>query len=120
MTKLEQFSDAWSELSRDEKISIYRDYQREIGDEEEWYDFDEMFFETFFTNAMEAVRAWHFGGYNSWSNKYIKFNAYGNLKTANEYQVAEEADGMVDEIFEYPNVWEEYITIEDEDEEDED
>lgn len=114
MTKLEQFCEAWQDLSREDKICIYRDYQREIGDEEEWYDFDEMFFETFFTDAMEAVRAWHFGGDNSWNDEYIHFNAYGNLETACDFQVAEEADGMVKEIFEHPEVWEDYITLDDE------
>lgn len=114
MTKLEQFREAWNDLSREDKASVYRDYQREICDEEEWYDFDEMFFETFFTDAMEAVRAWHFGGDNSWNDEFIHFNGYGNLETACSYQVAEEADGMVDKIFEYPEVWKGYIELDDE------
>lgn len=119
MTELEQFRNAWGELSCDEKISIYRDYQREIGDEEEWYDFDEEFFEIFFeSKPLEAIRAWHFGGDNSWNDEYIHFNAYGNLETACEYQVAEESERMVNEIFEHPEVWQDYITLDDADDDD--
>lgn len=115
MTKLEQFREAWSDLSRNEKINIYTAFQREIGDEGEWRYFDEEFFEIFFTNAMEAVRAWHFGGDNLWNDDYIRFNAYGNLETACDFQVAEEADGAIDEIFEHPEVWEDYIELADDD-----
>ena len=111
MTKYEQFYDAFAELSTSEKIDLYREYQREIQDEQEWYDFDEEFFTVFFgDNTMDAVRAWHFGSNNnSWSDEYIHFNAYGNLEPANEYGVVDEAYEAAKDIFEYPELWEKYI-----------
>lgn len=123
MTDLEKFEIEFGELSRNEKISLYRDYQRENSEEEEWYDFDETFFDTFFYDKpMDAVRAWHFGGGddNSWNHDYIHFNAYGNLETASDFYVANEAEDRMDEIFERPDVWKNYITLPDDEDEDED
>lgn len=47
------------------------------------YDFDEYFFDTFFSSPMEAARATCFGNVN-WGDKYIYFNGYGNLETTND------------------------------------
>lgn len=123
MTDLEKFEIEFGELSRNDKINLYREYQRETMDEQEWYDFDEYFFSIFFeNNPMEAVRAWHFGGgdNNSWNHDYIHFNGYGNLETASDFNVANEAEDMMDEIFERPDVWESYITLPDDDDEEND
>lgn len=116
MTEYEKFVGEFNDLGIREKINLYRDYQREIGDEEEWYDFDEEFFNTYFNDPLEAVRAWHFGGgdKNSWNDEYIHFNAYGNLETANEYEVAEYAEDAMSDIFDYPDVWKSYIELSDE------
>lgn len=122
MTRYELFKEAFSELSDSDKINLYREYQREIGDEEEWYDFNEEFFELSFTNPMDAVRAWHFGrgGNNLWNDDYIHFNAYGNLETASVYAVAAEADDHVGEIFKHEYLWQDYIEIEEPEEVEED
>ncbi len=47
------------------------------------HDFDEEFFETYFSGSpMEASRATQFGEVN-WNDQYITFNGYGNLKSIN-------------------------------------
>ena len=48
------------------------DYCYEINDED--------FFNVHFTEPMEAVRAAYFGEYK-YSDDYVRFNAYGNLKS---------------------------------------
>lgn len=117
MSRLDQFKEAWSELSVTEQCDIFREFQRENCDEEEWYNFDEEFFEIFFQdNPIEAVRAWHYGGDNSWTDDYIKFNAYGNLVTGTEYDIAHDAEYYLNEMYEYPELWEDYIELEDDEE----
>lgn len=52
----------------------------------EWFDFDEEFFETFLhdKSPYEISRMTYFGKIQSWSDPYIRFNAYGNLETTDE------------------------------------
>lgn len=120
MSRLEQFKEAWNELSSTEQCDIFREFQLERGDEERWENFDEEFFEIFFgNNPMEAVRAWHFGGDNNFSDDYIKFNVYGNLVTGNACDVADDAKYYLDEMYEYPELWEDKIELDDDDEDEE-
>ena len=81
--------------------------------------FDEDFFSMAFSNPMEAARATFFGSIESWSDEYIRFNAYGNLESLSEYQAEGEIEYYIEDIFEHPDVWEDYID-DDEDEENED
>lgn len=53
----------------------------------DYYDNNEEFFDMYFgTNTIEAVRAVCFGDYR-YADDYVKFNSYGNLESANEYEV---------------------------------
>lgn len=71
----------FEDLSDDEKISLWNEYCSEQCNEDEIYTFDDEFFEMFFANKpMEAARAASFGTVN-WSDDYITFNGYGNLKS---------------------------------------
>ena len=61
---------------------------------------DEDFFEVHFgNNPMEAVRAVCFGEYN-YSDDYVRFNAYGNLKSASKWDFEDELSDNKDEIVE--------------------
>jgi hypothetical protein len=120
MTKLDEFKEEWYALSASERCRIYLDYLREYDTEKAWYGFDEKFFQTFFEdNPMEAVRATFFGKIESWSDDYIRFNAYGNLESASKYQVENYANDYIEEIFDHPELWEHVIAIEDEEENEE-
>ena len=67
--------------SDSEKVSFWNEYCSEQSNEDEIYDFDDEFFELFFSNKpMEAARAASFGDVN-WSDDYISFDGYGNLKS---------------------------------------
>lgn len=62
---------------------------------------DEDFFNTYFyNNPMEAVRSVSFGEYN-FNDVYVRFNAYGNLETLDEYdlyrELRENKEDIIDE-----------------------
>ena len=64
----------------------------------EYWDNDEEFFDTFFHNdPMEAVRAAYYGSY-SYCDDYVKFNGYGNLESANEYDLVKRYEEYIDDI----------------------
>lgn len=67
------------------------DYCYEINDED--------FFNVHFTEPMEAVRAAYFGEYQ-YSDDYVRFNAYGNLKSASTWDFEQELKDGKDEIVE--------------------
>lgn len=113
----EVFVEKFKGLSTSEKIAIFNMYCCEYGDpDKEIHSFDEDFFNTYFSNPMEVARATFFGKIDSWLDEYIKFNAYGNLESMNEYNVLEEIDNYLEEIFENTDTWEDFIEDEEEDE----
>ena len=118
--KYETFEEKFKELSIGERLSIFNTYCIEHGDpDKEIHSFDEEFFETYFRDPMEAARATFFGKIESWMDEYIRFNAYGNLESMSEYEVLGEIDYYLEEIFDNPDMWEDYIENEEEEETDE-
>ena len=118
----ELFLEEWNDLDRRTKIAIYNEYCSEHGDGDNVFEyFDEDFFKVFFDgeNPMDVARAVYFGNIQSWEDEYIRFNAYGNLETFSVWDAEEEANNHTDEIYQYEDTWESYITIDDEDEEEE-
>jgi hypothetical protein len=74
----------------------------------EYYYNDDDFFSIFFgINTMDAVRAVCFGDYN-YSDDFVKFNGYGNLESANKYEVMSEfefeKEFIADKIIELADV----------------
>lgn len=67
------------------------DYCYEINDED--------FFNVHLTEPMEAVRAAYFGEYQ-YSDDYVRFNAYGNLKSVSTWDFEQELKDGKDEIVE--------------------
>lgn len=67
------------------------DYCYEINDED--------FFNVHFAEPMEAVRAAYFGEYQ-YSDDYVRFNAYGNLKSVSTWDFKQELKDGKDEIVE--------------------
>lgn len=92
---LEQFKEKFGELSFNQQIAIYNEYQLEHNNADDMlYDFDEEFFDMAFEgkNPMEVARATYFGKIN-WNDEYIRFNGYGNLESVSEF----DAEEMIDE-----------------------
>ena len=64
----------------------------------EYYENDEEFFNMFFpNNPTEAVRSAYYGDY-SYCDKYVKFNGYGNLESADDYKLEKEYKYYIDDI----------------------
>lgn len=117
---LEVFTEKFNDLSVSNKVAIFNEFCLEHGDSDNMlYSFDEEFFSMSFSNPMEAARATFFGNIESWSDEYIRFNAYGNLESLSDYKAESEIEDYIEDIFEHPDVWEDYID-DDEDEENED
>ena len=64
-----------------------------------WYDNDEYFYSDFFNDKMEVARAVFYGGndYN-FTDDYVRFDAYGNLETSNDWEIARDLQDGVEEI----------------------
>jgi hypothetical protein len=82
MKTLEQITETLNDLSENELVTLWNGYQSEISGEAAVYEFNDQFFEDFFTDPQEAARATYFGKIDSWSDKYIMFNGYGNLESS--------------------------------------
>jgi len=121
--KKENFYEAWNDLDRNDKIACFNDWAREHNADDELFEFDDDFFNTFYDNdPAGAARACFFGNISNWSDEYIRFNGYGNLVSMSEWEAEEWADDYKDEIYEYEDIWSQYIDeddYEDNDEEDE-
>ena len=63
---------------------------------EEFYD---IYFRDINKSPIELARAIYYGNYN-YMDDYIKFNAYGNLETVNEYELERELKDAIDDIAE--------------------
>ena len=74
----------------------------------DFWENDEEFFNTFFDNPMEAIRATYYGNYN-YNDDYVKFNGYGNIDSYSEYERIEEIKDNIDDIVE--NLIESYYNI---------
>ena len=65
----------------------------------EFFENDGDFFESFFENKLDAVRATFYGDYK-FNDDYVRFNGYGNLESFSEYDMIEEIKDSIDEIVE--------------------
>lgn len=116
--KYEVFKEEFDNLSLGERLSIYNEYCINYGSNEPIEYFEEDFFDCYFSDKMEVARAVFFGDIQSWTDEYIRFNAYGNLVSLNEFDVANEIDDYAEDIFECEDIWKDYINSEDEDDDD--
>ena len=67
---------AINEMSENQLIDLNNRYAQSINaSDNEVYNNDDDFFETWGAKATEVLRAAHFGDYN-WSHNYVKFNRY--------------------------------------------
>ena len=65
----------------------------------EFFENDGDFFESFFENKLDAVRATFYGDYK-FNDDYVRFNGYGNLESFSEYDMIEEIKAYIEEIVE--------------------
>ena len=108
--ELETFKNKFDELDFNDRLSIFNQYCSEYrGGDGEVHEFTDDFFNEMFEKPYDAARALFFGKVDSWSDDYVKFNAYGNLESMNEWDVEKEMSEFVEEIFDNQEVWQDYI-----------
>lgn len=61
---------------------------------------DEEFFEVYFKDKMEVARAICYGNYN-YMDAYVKFNAYGNLESCDEWERNKDFEDRKEEILDH-------------------
>lgn len=95
---VELFNVGWVNCSTAEKVDIHNTYARENNPDDEIYENDEEFFETYFEGRpFEAVRSSYFGHYK-FSDNYVWFNGYANLDSSN---FVDEMPIYVDEMIDW-------------------
>jgi hypothetical protein len=110
MEQFDEILEYFHKKNGTKKIEIYNDYCDENkGGEDKINLFDEEFFDTNFSNPMDAARAVYFGSIENWSDEYIRFNAYGNLVSLTEYDVKEIINDNIEEIFKHFNNFTNFI-----------
>lgn len=66
----------------------------------DWLDYqenNEEFFEIYFGKKDEVARAICYGDYN-YTDDFVRFNAYGNLESCNEWEYEDELKNYIDDI----------------------
>ena len=74
----------FASLSEGEQVSLWSEFCRDKGsyDDEVFYN-DDDFFDNMFPSNMGIARAvWYSGDNYRYCDKFVKFDAYGNLKSA--------------------------------------
>ena len=114
----ETFENKFNDLSFGEKMTIYNEYCSEVGSDDGIYDFDDVFFDTYFNSKAEVCRATVFGSVN-YSHDYIKFDGYGNLESISKHDAESLFEDSLEDIFEHEECWRDNIYDVEEEEEDE-
>ena len=84
MKTLTEITELLEGMNDSELFTLWNDYCQEANNSDAMvFEFDDQFFEDYFSDPQEAARATFFGDINSWSDKYIMFNGYGNLESSN-------------------------------------
>jgi len=115
---IEAVKDYLSDLSNSDLVTAHNQMCQNTsrGDDEIYYN-DEEFFEMFFSGkVLAAVRAISYGEYN-YSDEYVIFNGYGNLKSFNDPADQVDISEIAEDIMENPDDYN--IEFEEEDEEEE-
>ena len=95
-------------------INCINSYDGSLDDIYYYYNDDDFFAMVFGTNVLDAVRAVCYGDY-SYSDDYVRLDAYGNLESANMYEILsryeEYKDEIADKIIELADVCEDYLDL---------
>ena len=95
-------------------ICAVNSYDGSLDDICYYYNDDDFFAMAFGTNVLDAVRAVCYGNYN-YLDDYVRFDAYGNLESANSYEIMNMYDlyknEIADKIIELADVCFDYLDL---------
>lgn len=116
---LETFIEKFNDLNIENQISLFNEYCDETDlYDDKIYSFDNETFEILFETPMEAARAVYFGDIKLWNDEWLRLNGEGNLTSMTDGEAYEQIMSYdIEDIFEYKNIWSNYI--EDNDDKDE-
>ena len=77
-----------SDIAINELVSYFNDYYSYFDNQ--IHEFDEEFFNEYFSSPLEASRATYFGEISNWTDEYITFNGHGNLKSMSQWVARDE------------------------------
>ncbi len=84
MKTTEQITEILEALNDNKLVDLWNDYCDDNSNSDaRVYEFDDQFFEDYFSNPGEAARAVFFGDVKNWNDSYVIFNGYANLETSN-------------------------------------
>lgn len=81
-----------------ELVNECNGYNGSLGDYE-WLEHDESFYNDYFTSKDEVARVVFYGSQYRYTDPYVRFNAYNNLETCNEWEREKDLIDGVEEIF---------------------
>ena len=111
---IEAITDYITSLNDDEVINLHNQYCQSCNySDNEIYENEDEFFETYFQKPLEAIRSVFYGDYR-YMDKYVMFNGYGNLESFNYPEKFIDFPAIADRILEHP---EDFYDIELEEEE---
>ena len=97
-----------------ELVCAINSYDGSLDEINYYYNDDDFFAMAFGTNVLDAVRAVCYGDYN-YSDDYVRFDAYGNLESANLYEIMNMYDlykhEIADKIIELADVCFDYLDL---------
>ncbi len=115
-TKLKLVIEHLDTLTDSDLVSINNQYcQNNNYSDDEVYENNEEFFDTFFSTKLEAVRAVVYGEYN-YTNDYVRFNWYGNIESFDTFAVSdmvESPEKIAEDIIENPSDYSHAIDLDD-------
>jgi len=81
---IDEAREEFEALSEERQVSLWGEFCRNKGyDDEEVFYNDDYFFDSMFSKGIEIARAVFYSGDDyRYCDKYVKFTAYGNLKSA--------------------------------------
>ena len=89
-------------LSNSDLVNTWNENAREHDSDNEIYNNDEDFFQTFFDGKlMEAIRSISYGDYN-YSHEYVKFDGYANLQSFNDPSTHIDLTELAESIMDHP------------------
>lgn len=81
MKTLKEITEILEDETESKLLEYWNDYCQENNNfDAQVFEFDDEFFETYFSSPAEAARATYFGDIENWACKYVTFNGYGNLE----------------------------------------
>ena len=118
MITFEQFNEEFLELMMDERLSIYNRYCEEYDIEDKIEDNEDYNLEEYFDTKLDAIRAALYGDYRV-TDEYFKIDGRGNLESFCDLDAMEHINDKLDDIYEHPEFWKEYIDPDGDDDEEE-